>query len=78
MPGDGTPLVILVLAGNKAIFQSQINGAREDIARHFMLTDAAARNVIFKGAFSCTASEPLLGIAASNAKTYLPFAFTCL
>src|ERR1017187_9764645 len=27
MPGDGSPLVILVLAGNKTIFQGQTEGA---------------------------------------------------
>jgi hypothetical protein len=40
MPGDGSPLVILVLAGNKTIFQGQSEGAREDFARMYALTDA--------------------------------------
>jgi len=77
IPGDGTPLAIVIFAGNKAIFQSQTDGARDDVARHFMLTDAAARNIGFNGAFSCTAGEPLVGVAASNAKTYYPFGFNC-
>ena len=77
MPGDGSPLVILVLAGNKTIFQGQTEGAREDFARGFMLTDAAARNVRFSGAFLCQAAEPLLGVVTSPAKTYASFPISC-
>jgi hypothetical protein len=77
MPGDGSPLVILVLAGNKTIFQGQTEGAREDFARGFMLTDAAARNVRFSGAFLCKAAEPLLGVVTSPAKTYASFPISC-
>ena len=77
MPGDGSPLVILVLAGNKTIFQGQTEGAREDLARGFMLTDAAARNVRFSGAFLCQAAEPLLGVVTSPTKTYASFPISC-
>jgi hypothetical protein len=77
MPGDGSPLVILVLAGNKTIFQGQTEGAREDFARGFMLTDAAARNVRFSDAFLCQAAEPLLGVVTSPAKTYASFPISC-
>ena len=77
MPGDGSPLVILVLAGNKTIFQAQTEGAREDAARAFNLTDAAARNVRFSGAFLCKAAEPLLGVVTSPAKTYASFPISC-
>jgi membrane protease YdiL (CAAX protease family) len=77
MPGDGSPLVILVLAGNKTIFQGQTEGAREDFARMYALTDAAARNVRFSGAFLCKAAEPLLGVVTSPAKTYASFPISC-
>lgn len=77
MPGDGRPLLILVLAGNKTIFQGETAAARADFARGFMLTDAAARHVIFKGTLSCTAGEPLLGVVTSRSKTYASFPFRC-
>jgi membrane protease YdiL (CAAX protease family) len=77
MPGDGSPLVILVLAGNKTIFQGQTEGAREDFARMYALTDAAARNVRFSGAFLCKAAEPLLGVVTLPAKTYASFPISC-
>ena len=59
IPGDGNPLAVLVLAGNTIIFQGQTHGARDDIARIFGFTDAAARNVGFSGALSCSAGGPL-------------------
>jgi membrane protease YdiL (CAAX protease family) len=77
MPGDGSPLAVLVLAGNKIIFQDETNGARDDIARIFGFTDAAAHNVGFSGALSCNAGEPLLGVVATPAKTYASFPITC-
>ena len=77
MPGDGRPLLILVLAGNKTIFQGETAGARADVARMFNLTDAAARHVIFNGTLSCTAGEPLLGVVTSRSKTYASFPFHC-
>jgi hypothetical protein len=77
MPGDGSPLVILVLAGNKTIFQGETEDAREDFARLYALTDAAARNVKFNGTFSCQAGEPLLGVVTSPAKTYASFPISC-
>jgi hypothetical protein len=42
-----------------------------------MLTDAAARNVRFSGAFLCQAAEPLLGVVTSPAKTYASFPISC-
>jgi len=77
LPGDGLPLTILVFAGNKTVFQVQTDGAREDFARRFVATDAAARNVRFSGAFSCTAGEPLAGVVMTPAKTYLLSSFAC-
>ena len=77
MPGDGSPLLVLVLAGDKIIFQAETAGARADFARGFMLTDAAARRVIFNGTLSCTAAEPLLGIVMSRTKTYASFPISC-
>jgi membrane protease YdiL (CAAX protease family) len=77
MPGDGRPLLILVLAGNKTIFQGETAGERMDFARGFMLTDAAARHVIFNGTLSCTAGEPLLGVVTSPTRTYASFPFSC-
>ena len=77
MPGDGRPLLILVLAGGKTVFQGETAGARADVARMFDLTDAAARQVIFKGTMACTAGEPLLGVVASRTRTYASFPFHC-
>ena len=77
MPGDGRPLLILVLAGSKTIFQGETAGARADFARGFMLTDAAARHVVFNGTLSCTAGEPLLGVVTSPTRTYASFPFNC-
>jgi hypothetical protein len=77
MPGDASPLLILVLAGNKTLFQGQTAGARADAARMFNLTDAAARHVIFNGTLSCTAAEPLLGVVTMPAKTYVSFPISC-
>jgi len=77
MPGDGSPLAVLVLAGNRILFQGETHGARNDIARIFEFTDAAARNVAFSGALSCNAGEPLLGVVATPTKTYASFPITC-
>jgi hypothetical protein len=77
MPGDGRPLLILVLAGDKTILQAETAGTRANFARGFMLTDAAARHVIFNGALSCTAGEPLLGVVTSRTMTYASFPFRC-
>jgi membrane protease YdiL (CAAX protease family) len=77
MPGDASPLLILVLAGNKTILQTETAGARADFARMFNLTDAAARNVLFKGALSCTAGEALLGVVTARTMTYASFSFRC-
>jgi hypothetical protein len=71
-PGDGTPMVLFVLAGNTTIFQTKTEGGREDVARTLMLTDAAARNVKFYGAFTCKAKEPLRIMATTSAMTYYP------
>jgi hypothetical protein len=43
----------------------------------YALTDAAARNVRFSGAFLCKAAEPLLGVVTSPAKTYASFPISC-
>lgn len=77
MPGDASPLLILVLAGNKTILQAETAGAHADFARMFNLTDAAARHVIFNGTLSCTAGEPLLGVVTSRTMTYASFPFPC-
>ncbi|MBI3706030.1 MAG: CPBP family intramembrane metalloprotease [Rhizobiales bacterium] len=77
MPGDGHPLTILVLAGNKTVFQGETAGARVDFARGFMLTDAAARHVMFGGPLSCAAGEALLGVVLSPTMTYVSFPFRC-
>ena len=77
MPGDGRPLLILVLAGDKIVFQGETAGARANHARMYMLTDAAARHVVFNGTLSCTAGEALLGVVTSRTKTYASFPFQC-
>jgi len=59
------------------MFVFAAGGAREDFARMYALTDAAARNVRFSGAFLCKAAEPLLGVVTSPAKTYASFPISC-
>ena len=72
MPGDGTPLGVLVLADGKIIFQTQTAGSREDVTRRFMLTDAAARNVSFEGMLSCKSQERVRVFVVTPAMTYYP------
>ena len=77
MPGDGRPLLILVLSGNKTILQGETAGAHANFARGFNLTDSAARHVIFNGTLSCTAGAALLGVVMSRSRTYASFPFSC-
>jgi hypothetical protein len=42
MPGDQTPLILFVLAGNTTVLELTTEGERKDAARAFKLNDAAA------------------------------------
>ena len=77
MPGDESPLLILVLAGGKTILQAETAGAHTNFTRMFNLTDAAARHIVFNGTLSCTAGEPLLGVVTARTMTYASFPFHC-
>ena len=57
--GDGTPLILFVLAGGKTVLHVETEGTDPDAAHVLALTDAGASNVKFAGSFACTAGEPI-------------------
>jgi hypothetical protein len=78
MPGDGTPMVMVMLAGGKPIFQVQAAGAApEAFARLLALTDAAARNAGLGGAFSCRPGEPLSLVLLASSRTFYVYPMAC-
>jgi hypothetical protein len=53
LKGDGTPLILFVLAGRTTVLQVETEGPDLNAAQTLELTDAGATNVKFVGAFAC-------------------------
>jgi hypothetical protein len=77
LKGDGTPLSLLVLAGQKSVLQVETEGTDLNAARTLELTDTGASNIKFTGTFACQIGEPVRIVVATNQRTYLMQFRTC-
>ena len=68
--GDGTPLILFVLAGGKTVLHVETAGTDPDAAQVLALTDAGASNIKFAGSFACTAGEPIRIVTTTSRRTY--------
>jgi membrane protease YdiL (CAAX protease family) len=71
LKGDGTPLILFVLAGRTSLLQVETEGPDPNAAQTLELTDAGASNTKFTGIFSCKSGEPLRILVTTNQRTYL-------
>ena len=79
LPNDGTPLILFVVVGKVSALELVTRGGRDDAARAFRLTDAAARDIEFHGEFVCKSGEPFRLVALTSERTYFAQRrpFTC-
>jgi hypothetical protein len=71
LKGDGTPLTLLVFAGQKGVLRVETEGPDLNAARMLELTDTGASNIKFTGTFACQIGEPIRIVVATNQRTYL-------
>ena len=70
---SSSPLTIVAFAGGPNVLTTVTSGPREDVARMFGLSGAAARSVSFEAGFTCSKGQNLIVVAVTSDRTYSQF-----
>jgi hypothetical protein len=70
---SSSQLTIIAFAGGPHVLTTVTSGPRKAVAQMFGLSDAAARNVSFEAAFTCSPGQNLVVVAVTAENSYSQF-----